>query len=96
MRSQITSQATELAASKGVVRELASGSEALRLEMGQVKQNLALKDQSLVKAEETAAEMRRRLQQLNSTYLTSGGQRASNALRRAVLPGACACPACCC
>jgi hypothetical protein len=88
LRSQITSQAAELEASKSAVKELSSGSEVLRLEMGQVKQTLAIKDQSLGKAEETAEEMRRRLQQLNQTYLASGARRAAPC-------APCTCSTCC-
>jgi hypothetical protein len=53
---------------------------------GKYQQQLALKEQALAKSEESSAEMRRRLQQLNTTYITSGDKlRADKAAAEAQL-----------
>jgi hypothetical protein len=52
---------------------LESSNEALRLGQGKFQQQLAKREYELEREREMAQEMRNRLKQLNSTYLTSGG-----------------------
>ena len=65
---------------------LESSNEALRLGQGKFQQELAKREQELDKEREMAQEMRNRLKQLNSTYLTTGVCRSTAAAVPACWP----------
>jgi hypothetical protein len=84
----MSSQASELSAARAELEaersaqleklsHLEGSNDMLRLGQGKFQQQLALKEQALEKEREMAQEMRRRLHQLNQTYLSSGAPLAA-------------------
>jgi chromosome segregation ATPase len=86
LEQALATRTAELEAERQKLQQLEQSTEGLRLSQGAFQQQLAKQQTALEQSEQSAAEMRRRLQQVNATYLASGDkQRAELASTKASL-----------